>query len=85
MDHAIIGVAAEPHTPQMLGDPSVEGIVQEQIGQQRAHYTPNNVANIRLKWGLRVARGCLAPGFAGTVDVGITLVIEIATAMEPQP
>jgi len=48
-------------------------------------YTPNNVANIRLKWGLRVARGCLAPGFAGTVDVGITLVIEIATAMETQP
>jgi hypothetical protein len=51
----------------------------------RRYYTPNNVANIRLKWGLRVARGCLAPGFAGTVDVGITLVIEIATAMETQP
>jgi len=39
MDHLIVGIAAEPHTPQMFGDPSVEGIVQEQVGQQRAYDT----------------------------------------------
>ena len=45
----------------------------------------NNVANSRLKWGLRLARACLAPGFAGDVGVTITLVIDVAADGEPQP
>lgn len=44
----------------------------------------NNVANSRLKWGLRLARACLAPGFAGDVGVTITLVIDVAADGEPQ-
>jgi hypothetical protein len=48
--------------------------------------TANNIANSRLKWGgLRLARACRAPGFAGDVGVEITLVIDVAVDGEPQP
>lgn len=45
----------------------------------------NNIAKPGLKWGLRLARACLAPGFAGDVGVEITLVIDVAVDGEPQP
>lgn len=45
----------------------------------------NNIAKPGLKWGLRLARACLAPGFAGDVGVEITLVIDVAADGEPQP
>jgi hypothetical protein len=45
----------------------------------------NNIANPGLKWGLRLARACLVPGFAGDVGVEITLVIDVAVDGEPQP
>lgn len=45
----------------------------------------NNIAKPGLKWGLRLARACLAPGFAGDVGVEIALVIDVAVDGEPQP
>nr|WP_263645075.1 MULTISPECIES: hypothetical protein [Marinobacter] len=68
-------------------DPSIEGVMQKGIGQNRADNSNNNRANSRVQWGLRIARGCLAPGFAGCPAVEITLVIDVATSIdvEPQP
>ena len=81
-------------TRDRLGDGVEDGIAaqaRKQVGAsaqafaQRLESATNNVANHRVRWGLRVARACLAPGFTGTVDAGIALVIDIVTDGEPQP
>jgi len=67
--------------------PAVEPLVhpvQVEVGQQRTDNATNKVANQRVRWGLRVARACLAPGFTGRVDAGITLVIDIVADGESQ-
>ncbi len=33
VDHPVIGVAAEPYTGEIPGDPNIKGVVQEQVGQ----------------------------------------------------
>ena len=39
VDDPIVGIAAEPHAAQMTPHPAIEGIVQEQIGEQRTDDT----------------------------------------------
>lgn len=45
MDYPVIGgITAEPYAAEVAGDPNIESVVQEQIGQQRAHHPSNNLA-----------------------------------------
>ena len=61
--------------------------VQIDISYQGTDNSYSNRANSRIKWGLRIARGCLAPGFVGYLDVEITLVIDVTASIngELQP
>ena len=43
-----------------------------------AYYPGNNVANSRLKWGLRIARSCMTAGGAGRAQASIGLVVDVA-------
>jgi hypothetical protein len=52
--------------------------VCEAIRQQGLNYAGNNVANSRVKWGLRIARACLRAGGAGRAQTSIALVVDVA-------
>jgi hypothetical protein len=80
-DDEVIGVTHDAVSP--LAHPAVESM-QVEVGQEGADNATNKVANQRVRWGLRVARACLAPGFTGRVDAGITLVIDIVADGESQ-
>ena len=59
------------------GKPEVEGVVKIDVGEQRAGSTGNNRAKSRVKWGLRIDRGCLRPGFHGRPDTYVSLFLDV--------
>jgi hypothetical protein len=48
----------------------------------RVYYAGNNIANSRLKWGLRIARACLRGGGAGRAPASIALIIDVALGVD---
>ena len=49
MNQPIVSVAAEPHAAQIVSDPTVEGIVQEQIGQNGTDHAPYAKGNFQFE------------------------------------
>src|SRR5258708_3857166 len=76
VDHRIIGITRKGTLREVSLHPCVKRIVHEQIHQHRADSSANNIANSRVKWGLRISRECLAPWSRGCPDVDAVLVLE---------
>jgi len=60
-----------------LFHPMIERIMQKQVHQQRTNYATNNIAKSHVKWGLRIDRRCLRPGFHGHPDTYVSLFLDI--------
>ena len=75
-DFEIIGIAHELGSGKLRRSiPAVEPLVhpvQVEVGQQRTDNSTDNVANQRVRCGWGVAPACLAPGFTGRVDYGVS-------------
>jgi hypothetical protein len=54
MDDGVVCVAAEPHAAHLTPQPRIERVVQEEIRQQRADYSPNAKGNFQFE---RVVEG----------------------------
>ena len=52
------------------------------LAARRDRYAGNNIANSRLKWGLRIARACLRGGGAGRAQASIALVVDVALGVD---
>jgi hypothetical protein len=60
----------------LLGNPDIQDVVQVDITEDRRNSSANNIANSRVKCGLRISRECLAPWSRGCPDVDAVLVLE---------
>lgn len=66
----------------MSRHPDIERVVQKEICQHWTDSSTNNRANLSVRWGLRIGRECLSPGFAGPLMVELSLVIEGFTSID---
>ncbi len=69
MHYPVIGIACKRARRQLPSQPAIQGIVQEEIKQQRPEHAANNVAKRPLEFFIRLAREQLRPtygqGFRG--------------------
>jgi len=65
--------------------PLIQYLMEEDIGEQRRYSAGNKGANFGLRWGLRIARGCLQPGVVGCPEVAVSLVFDAATSTHGEP
>jgi len=68
----LTGIARAYRTPKIL----------DETITLPGYYAGNNVANSRLKWGLRIARACLRGGGAGRAQASIALVVDVALGVD---
>jgi len=45
MKHGVVGVSGKPNAWKMPRHPEIERIVEEQVGQDRRHHSPNAKGN----------------------------------------
>ena len=60
-----------------LYKPAIQYFVEVDIRQHGTGYATNNIAKSHVKWGLRIDRACLRPGFDGHPDTHVNLFLSV--------